>query len=173
MKKVKLERLEKELSLLAPSDPMYNLKKLHVDTYKTEVKEAEKLLKKISKNRALTSTVLKLSRPMKGILAKSIPLVKYADAIYNGLSIIQQFQEIYLSVPNPCKDDEERAKQCRDLTISGAIKAEGVLVVKIGVDALLDIATVGQVVAAGATGGDFNRNRFRYSCRQNGCRISD
>lgn len=153
MKKVKLERLEKELSLLAPSDPMYNLKKLHVDTYKTEVKEAEKLLKRISKNRALTSTVLKLSRPMKGILAKSIPLVKYADAIYNGLSIIQQFQEIYLSVPNPCKDDEERAKQCRDLTISGAIKAEGVLVVKIGVDALLDIATVGQVVAAGATGG--------------------
>ena len=153
MKLVKLERLEQELANMATNDANYYLKQLQVDTYKQEVKAAKSLFNKLNAKKAFAAMAVKLSKPLPGIFKKNIPLIKYANIIYDGVKVVRTFQQLYLSVPDPCENDQSNANSCKNLCVTAAVFCEGVVLAKAGASALLDFATIGQLAAAAETGG--------------------
>lgn len=153
MKLVKLERLEKELANMATHDGNYYLKQLQVDAYRQEVKAARSILDKLNAKKVFASMAVKLSKPLPGIFKKNIPLIKYANIIYDGVKVVRTFQQLYLSVPDPCENEQAKADNCRGLCVAAAVFCEGVVLAKAGASALLDFATIGQLAAAAETGG--------------------
>ena len=153
MKRVKMERLEKELNNLNSLTQEYQLKKIEITNFRKELNNSRHLYLLATKNQFLTKNLLVLSRPMGGILEKQCPLAKYGGLVYDGLSIVRKFQKIYLSIPNPCEKDLNKANDCRTMSIAAGVYAGGLLTTKIGVEAMMDIATATQVVASGVTGG--------------------
>lgn len=153
MKLVKLEHLEKELASMTTLDANYYLKQLQVDTYRQEVKAAKSILNKLNAKKAFATMAAKLSRPLPGIFKKNIPLIKYANIIYDGVKVVRTFQQLYLAIPDPCENDQSNAKSCKNLCVAAAVFCEGVVLAKAGASALLDFATIGQLAAAAETGG--------------------
>ena len=153
MKLVKLERLEKELASMTTLDANYYLKQLQVDTYRQEVKAAKSILDKLNAKKAFATMAAKLSKPLPGIFKKNIPLIKYANIIYDGVKVVRTFQQLYLAVPDPCENDQSNANSCKNLCVAAATFCEGVVLAKAGASALLDFATIGQLAAAAETGG--------------------
>lgn len=153
MKLVKLERLEKELASMTTLDANYYLKQLQVDTYRQEVKAAKSILDKLNAKKAFATMAAKLSRLLPGLFEKNIPLIEYANIIYDGVKVVRTFQQLYLTVPDPCENDQSNAKSCKNLCVAAAVFCEGVVLAKAGASALLDFATIGQLAAAAETGG--------------------
>lgn len=153
MKAVKLARLEKELANMSTLDGNYFLKELQVDAYRQEVKEAKSILNKLNVKKLLAEKAAKLTKPIPKLFTKNIPLVRYANIIYDGVKVVRTFQRIYLSVPDPCEDDQTNADRCQNLCIAAALYCEAVVGLKAGASALLDFATIGQLAAAAETGG--------------------
>lgn len=153
MKLVKLERLEKELANMATHDGNYYLKQLQVDSYKQEVKAAKSILDKLNAKKVFASMAVKLSKPLPGVFKKNIPLIKYANIIYDGVKVVRTFQQLYQSVPDPCENEQAKADNCKSLCVAAAVFCEGVVLAKAGASALLDFATIGQLAAAAETGG--------------------
>lgn len=153
MKLVKLERLEKELANMATHDGNYYLKQLQVDAYRQEVKAAKSILDKLNAKKVFASMAVKLSKPLPGVFKKNIPLIKYANIIYDGVKVVRTFQQLYQSVPDPCENEQAKADNCKSLCVAAAVFCEGVVLSKAGASALLDFATIGQLAAAAETGG--------------------
>ena len=149
----KLNRLKRELKSLNSLSLEYQLKLGEIYEYQKEVKAAKKLMKSAGRLKAMAGAVYKSIKPLPGVFAKKLPLVKYADAIYTFVSVARQYQRVYLSIPNPCKDDQKKADTLRGLCIAEAWAAEGVASIKLGVNALLDMAAVASVTALVGTGG--------------------
>jgi len=103
--------------------------------------------------KAEAQVTLPIVRKLAPQLKKICPVLKYADMIAQGVVAINDFRNLYLSVPNPCPDDAENAKACKGLAVSGGMVVLGAYSLKLGTEALLDIATAGEVIAAPATGG--------------------
>lgn len=148
-----LARVVTKLEGMDPSDMMYGLTKLKMEVCQQEVKTATKILNAAKRNRMLTSLCLKSSKTLGPMLASNCPLLEYADKVATGVSVIYRFTSLYQSIPSSCEDDAEKAKACKGLAIAGGTYAGGLFVTKLGVEALMDIATAGQVIAAPATGG--------------------
>ena len=87
------------------------------------------------------------------MFTKALPLAKYSDVIYTGVSTVRDFQKVYLTVPRPCKGDESGADKIRGDIITAGIAAGVAMLHKVGFQAIADLATVGQVAAAPETGG--------------------
>lgn len=153
MKLVKLERLEKELANMTTMDANYYLKQLQVDTYRQEVKAAKSILDKLNAKKAFATMAVKISKRLPVLFEKNIPLAKYGDIIYDGLKNVRTFQKLYLAVPDSCKNEQSNANTCKDLCVAAASFSEGVVLAKAGASALLDFATIDQLLATAATGG--------------------
>lgn len=152
-KLAKLNRLKTELKSLNSLSLDYQIKLGEIKTYQTEVRQAKRLMNSAGRLKTLTGIAHSSSKQLPGIFKKRLPLVKYADAIYTFVSIAREFQVLYLSVPNPCKDDQANADALRQLCIGLALEVEGVAGIKLGVTALLDLATFSGIAAMFGTGG--------------------
>lgn len=149
----KLITLKEELKGLNSLSIEYHVKLGEIQSLEKEVKIAKKLMNNAARLRSLAKAAHNLIKPLPGIFAKRLPLVKYADAIYTFLSVAQKYQSLYLTIPNPCKDDQSASDNLRDSCIQEAIATEGVAVLKLGTSAVLDLATFGAVSTAVGTGG--------------------
>lgn len=152
-KLTKLNRLKTELKSLNSLSLEYQLKLGEIETYKKEVKAAKNLMNSAGRLKTISGAAYKSIKPLPGFFAKKIPLVKYADAIYTFVSVARTYQKVYLTIPNPCKDDEAKANALRDFCIDKAVETGVVAGVKLGTSAVLDILTFGSVAASAGTAG--------------------
>lgn len=149
----KLNNLKNELKGLNSLSLEYHVKLGEIKGLEKEVKAAKKLLNNAARLKSLTKAAHNLIKPLPGIFAKRLPLAKYADAIYTFLSVARKYQAFYISIPNPCRDDQEASDDLRGFCIEQAIAVEGAAVLKLGTSALLDLATFGAVSTAVGSGG--------------------
>lgn len=152
-KSAKLNRLKEELKALNSLSLDYQLKLGEVQSYQKEVKEAKRLMNAAGRLKAISGAAYKAIKPLPGFFAKRIPLVKYADAIYTFLSIARKYQQLYLTIPNPCKDDQLNADNLRNECVQEAWAVEAVAAMKLGTSAILDLATFGALASSAGTGG--------------------
>lgn len=83
---------------------------------------------------------------------KVLPFTKYISIANNAYQNITTFRNLYNRIPE-CPKYPNMKSELQALTTSGAGVVIGALVTKLGVEAVADMATAGQVVAAPATGG--------------------
>ena len=149
----KLNRLKRELANLNSLSLDYHLKLGEIKEYQKEVKAAKKLMQSSGRMKALTGAAFKAVKPLPKIFIKEIPLVNYADAVYTYTSIARKYQKVYLTIPNPCKDDQAKSDGLRRKCIDNAVKTEGAAALKLGANALADFATIAAVTSLVQTGG--------------------
>ena len=152
-KLAKLIKLKEELKGLNSLTIDYHVKLGEIKSLEKEVKAAKRLMNNAAKLKSLAKAAHNLIKPLPGIFAKRLPLIKYADAIYTFLSVAQKYQSLYLSIPNPCKDDQAASDNLRCSCVQEAVATEVVATLKLGTSAVLDLATFGAVSTAVGTGG--------------------
>lgn len=152
-KLTKLNRLKSELKSLNSLSLEYHLKLGEIQDYQKEVKAAKKLMDNAGRLKALAGTAYKSVKPLPGFFTKNLPLVKYANAIYTYLSVARRYQKVYMSIPDPCKDDQTKAESLQSDCVKEAWATEGVAAIKLGTTAILDLVTFGAVATAAETGG--------------------
>lgn len=152
-KLAKLNRLKTELKALNSLSLEYHIKLGEIQNFQIEVKQAKSLMNAAGRLKAITGAAFKAVKPLPGIFAKNLPLTKYADAIYTFLSIARKYQQMYRTIPYPCKDDEAAAKALREYCIDEAVAVEVVAGMKLGTTALLDFVTFSSIASSAGTAG--------------------
>lgn len=152
-KLVKLSRLKNELKSLNSLSLEYHIKLGEIQSYQKEVKAAKKLMDNAGRLKAIAGVAYKSVKLLPSFFAKKLPLAKYADAIYTFLSVARRYQKVYLSIPDPCKDDQAKAESLQSDCVKEGWATEGVAAIKLGTTAVLDLVTFGAVATAAETGG--------------------
>lgn len=152
-KLAKLNRLKAELKTLNSTNINYYVKLGEIQNYQKEVKQAKSLMNAAGRLKAVTGAAFKAIKPLPGIFAKNLPLTKYADAIYTFLSVAMKYQQLYLSIPDPCTGDQSDAEALRKDCIDEAIATEVVAGMKLGATALLDFVTFSSIASSAGTAG--------------------
>ena len=95
------------------------------------------------------------------MLEEACPLMDYADKVTQGVALVYSGHQ---SIPTA--DDAKRLKHAGG--ISGGAYVSGLYAVKLGTEALMDIATAGQVL-----GRNFTGHCFCYHIGENSCRVGN
>ena len=152
-KLAKLNRLKAELKTLNSTNINYYVKLGEIQNYQKEVKQAKSLMNAAGRLKAIASNASKVSKLLPKLFAKNLPLTKYADAIYTFLSVAMKYQQLYLSIPDPCTGDQSDAEALRKDCIDEAIATEVVAGMKLGATALLDFVTFSSIASSAGTAG--------------------
>lgn len=102
---------------------------------------------------ATTRTVLKYTKPLLRFLARCVPIADYLVTLDNCWDISSELSSIYLSIPEPCPDDQADANWCKVEDVSILLAVTGMAVSDVIAEVTGDIEILGGAVSSVATGG--------------------
>ena len=112
-----------------------------------------KRLKDAEYTLSVAKTALKLSGPLLRFLARSIPVLDYLATLADCYSIAQELQGIYLSIPDPCPEDQTNANWCKAQDITILIATGVFAIADVIAEISADAEILGGAAAAVTTGG--------------------
>ncbi len=130
------------------------------------VKNKEKIenLKRMQKQ--LNSSIAKINRLRRAVplaracvkfvtekFGKWLPFSKYLAIASEGYNSVTQFSNLFKQIPIECKCDPNAPNTVRAIAITGSAVIIGALVIKLGVEGVMDLTAAGSIVASPLTGG--------------------
>jgi len=153
LKLTQIARLEKRLKTLDPKTKEYEALQAKIGKEKDFLRHLNKSLKSARRAKLLAKNALKAVKPLSNFLSKANPSLKYWSIVYDGLNIIKDYRSLYVSIPNPCPNDETHAISCKKMCISYAGVTATTLAGRLAVEWGMDLAVGTQLLGSIATGG--------------------
>lgn len=111
-KEKKLSRIQKEYWAATDPDEISRLAKEN-NKLQEEIKNAKQFLSDANKKKSLTDKAIKSVKSLKGWFGKMITISKYVFLVDEAKEQLEQVDDAYHSVPDPCNGDKKKADDCR------------------------------------------------------------
>lgn len=112
-----------------------------------------KRLKDAEHTLAITKTVLKWSKPLLRFIARALPVADYLMTLKECYDISSELTDIYLSIPEPCPNDQTNANWCKAQDITILVATATFAIADVIAEVTADVEIAGGAAAAIASGG--------------------